>query len=787
MTIDTRRRIIGLGLAVALLITPVGPRAVAASPVSWPPVVSQTSLALPVASGIEYHHTTVATVEGPLEIHHLVVDLHNPTVQLGIGIAHDRLMSDDEPVSSMVMRSGAIAGVNADYFDIHESGMPLNIVIKNGQLLRSPWRWVALVLGRDGVARIIRYRWMGTIVLPETGESRALDGYNSGTSPNGVVAMSEVRGYGAPAPEPGVRQTVVQLTPGSDPSRYFVKQIWQQMAFYTPFPYNQDVILVGRGTASDWLTQKMTAGLPVQLNLTTDPDWHDAQIAIGGGPVLMQNGQIVEDPDAPAPKERDHRNPVIAVGLGRDGQTLTFVEVDGRQPALSIGLTRPQLAQYMQRLGAYQAMAFDSGGSATMVARLPGQAVPATALISGRTGTVGIRLPGRPAVVNSPSDGRERPVANAVLIYSNATPGPPARLIVNGGQTLQLLAGARVPLSVIAVDGAGNPVPLSDSVEVSAPTGLLTMAADGTVAAGTTGGSGTVAMHSGPATGTVDVSVVTRLARLVITPPVVTVSPGHGTRFVLQGEDAAGRPVAVPAGATLWTVSPPWLGAISPSGEFVPRGGSGSGTVTARLGGTVGRAHLTVGNTTRRVTETVGGRGGPPRPVDISIEEAPEIPGLPASSVARRVTEFDRGGWSFRGFPDTVTGAVTLVSTPTHYGHPSAKLEFHLDGNKTRAAYLVTRLPLAGEPTGIALWVYGDGSGVWLRGTYEEATGTLGTVTLSPRVDWQGWRPVVVMLPPKVAYPITWISFYVVEAHTGQAPSGTLYLSDLHAVYPSPK
>src|SRR5207247_5345671 len=120
--------------------------------------------------------------------------------------------------------------------------------------------------------------------------------------------------------------------------------------------------------------------------------------------------------------------PVIAGGIGRDGRSVTLVEVDGRQPNLSIGLTRPELAEYLRWLGAYQAMAFDSGGSAEVVARLPGQPAP--------------------TVVNSPSDGRERPVANALLVYSTSVPGPAVKLLVNAGRPLRLFANAVTPLSV---------------------------------------------------------------------------------------------------------------------------------------------------------------------------------------------------------------------------------------------------------------------------------------------------------------------------------------------------
>ncbi len=736
------RRTLGLCLALGLVLAPAGWGAFAATPPNvWPQILAQANLQLPVAAGVEYHHSSLTTADGPLEVHQLRVDLRVPTVQVGLGLARDRLMSDDEPVSSMVLRSGAIAGINGDYFDIHQTGVPLNIVVKDGRLLRSPWRFVALGIGKDGSARVIRYRWAGAVALADTGESRPLDFYNGGLSPDGVVAISDIRDPGAPEPDAGVRQTVVELTPGEG-GRYFVKQVWPQQAFSGPVP-GDDLVLVGRGAGADWLLRTMTAGSVVQVSLTTDPDYHEFQVAIGGGPVLVQDGQVVEDPDAPAPREHDRRNPVTAVGIGRDGRTLTFVEVDGRQPSLSIGLTRPQLAQYMQRLGAYQAMAFDSGGSATMVVRLPGQAAP--------------------EVVNSPSDGTERPVADALLVYSTAVPGPPARLLVNAGQPLDLYAGARTALSVIATDAQGNPVPLPDPIQATNLRGLVTLGPDGMLTAGSAAGSGSLRVQSGTATGSVPVAVVTQLSRLVLAPGTTNVTPGGGTRFALRGEDAAGRPVILPDGSAAWTVDPPWLGTVSADGEFASQGTLGAGTVTARLGGVAARADLEVSIPVRRAGDLLAARAG--------------------DSVARYISEFDQGNWSFRGYPESVTGGAALVSTPGHDGHPSARLEFHLDGTGSRAAYLETNLILPGSPVGIALWVDGDGSGVWLRGVYAQAAGERGTVTLARQVNWRGWRPATAMLPEGLAYPVTWLSIYVVETNPAKTPSGTLYLSSLRAIY----
>jgi phosphodiester glycosidase len=383
----------------------------------WPTVRSSTGYTARVAPGIQYSRYVLRTSSGPLSIHHLRLDMGNPEVHLGVALAHNQLISGDETVSSMVRRSGAIAGVNGDYFDIGDSGMPLNILVREGRLLRSPSGRSALAVGTDGRARIARYTWHGSILLPTTRATHWIAGFNTGTIPEGLTVLSTVRGYGAPPPDPKTRQTVVEVTPAEaspdqtvpgvaadvalPPSHdgvplYKVKQVWSQQAYYAPFPRGT-LLLVGRGRAADWLLQNMAAETLVQVNLATDPDWRSVEFVIGGGPVLVQNGQLIDDPHSPVPGERFRRNPVSAIGISQDARTLLLVSVDGRQPRLSVGLTQPQLATYLRRLGAYQAMQFDSGGSVTMAVRLP-----------GRSG---------PVVVNSPSDGHERPVANALLVF----------------------------------------------------------------------------------------------------------------------------------------------------------------------------------------------------------------------------------------------------------------------------------------------------------------------------------------------------------------------------------
>jgi Phosphodiester glycosidase len=363
---------------------------------NWPAVRSSSGWTAALARGVTYGGYWVVTDAGPLSVYQLRLDLSNPGVRVGVALAHDQLVSSDETVSSMVARTGAVAGINADFFDIGGSGMPLNILVQNGALLRSPSGRVALTLDADRVARIVRFRWNGSVMFPSTHERYWLAGFNTGFVPDGMVAISNARGFGAEPPSPGVRQTVAELAPAA--SAYTVKHLWPQMAYYAPFPPGE-VLLVGRGHAADWLSTHVAPGMSARLDLATDPDWRGLRLAVGGGPLLLQSSRAVNDPDSPIPRERTYLHPVSAAGILPDRRTMLLVAVDGRQPRRSIGLTQPQLASYLRWLGAEDAMEFDSGGSVTMAVRFPGQAGP--------------------TVVNSPSDGHERRVADALMVFTN--------------------------------------------------------------------------------------------------------------------------------------------------------------------------------------------------------------------------------------------------------------------------------------------------------------------------------------------------------------------------------
>lgn len=85
----------------------------------------------------------------------------------------------------------------------------------------------------------------------------------------------------------------------------------------------------------------------------------------------------------------DKRHPRTAIGASADGRTAYVVAIDGRSQS-SVGVTLPELADYMISIGAANAINLDGGGS---------------------TALVFTPEDGSSVITNQPSDGKFRPVA----------------------------------------------------------------------------------------------------------------------------------------------------------------------------------------------------------------------------------------------------------------------------------------------------------------------------------------------------------------------------------------
>jgi exopolysaccharide biosynthesis protein len=120
-----------------------------------------------------------------------------------------------------------------------------------------------------------------------------------------------------------------------------------------------------------------------------------AREIVSGSQIIVREGRAIPFTGAFA----TNRHPRTVVGIDASGTQLTLMVVDGRQPQLSIGMTLAELSDEMIRLGCSAAINLDGGGSTTLVCRSPETK--------------------KLAVINSPSDTKERSVADVLGVTLN--------------------------------------------------------------------------------------------------------------------------------------------------------------------------------------------------------------------------------------------------------------------------------------------------------------------------------------------------------------------------------
>ncbi|MBN1125466.1 MAG: phosphodiester glycosidase family protein [Sedimentisphaerales bacterium] len=145
---------------------------------------------------------------------------------------------------------------------------------------------------------------------------------------------------------------------------------------------HSDTMVLSIGSALHSSLTELPVGTNVQVITTSSPSMEGVNTAIGGGPILIQNGK------ARSWEGNQPRHPRTV--LGYNNKYFFFVVVDGRQEGLSIGMNYPELTSLMRELDCTDAMNMDGGGSSTL-------------WLNGH-------------IMNHPSDGRERSVANSLIL-----------------------------------------------------------------------------------------------------------------------------------------------------------------------------------------------------------------------------------------------------------------------------------------------------------------------------------------------------------------------------------
>jgi hypothetical protein len=304
-----------------------------------------------------------------------------------------------ETLSAMQKRLAGQAtsvGVNGDYF-ASADGRPSGILLRDGVLAAPPnTARSSAGITLDGLLDVRRVSFRGT--WRGSGQRRALNFLNKAPGTNGISLFTAE--WGASTPRvPGAAFATLAPFPAATPNTDIAVPVATVVTGRSVRIAPGTAVLVARGNAAARLQAEAQPGTVVTLRLSLLPDWSVVSDAIGGGPVLVRDGApVYRSNEGFTTSQLAPRGPRTAVGQRADG-SIVFLTTDGRQPGLSVGMTNFELAQALVRYGAVRGMGLDGGGSSTIAF----------------DGTV----------LNSPSEGRERPVSTALLLQYYGVYAPP--------------------------------------------------------------------------------------------------------------------------------------------------------------------------------------------------------------------------------------------------------------------------------------------------------------------------------------------------------------------------
>ena len=370
-----------------------------------------------VAAGVDFRRFSLP---GPNRVHVARLDREQSDVILESSIAQGRLSGGLETVSGMAeryedainawggtwgARNHVVVAINGSFYD-PKTGIP------HGGMIHSGWyaKWFDELSGVSGLSWKDDHNvFIGQCVYhrPEkqvltnltTGDRMEIHGINRRPGRDQLILLTPQFDRDSQRVSKGI-DVLVELTRPAMlmPFPHMVTGVVREIRIApgsTPIPFNH-VVLRGWGDTDDQLLEFLSVGEVVGLSLEithldTDckyaesEEWTKSYASVAGNIIFLLDGEIQEFEQKGALLQ----HPRTAICYNED--YIYFVVVDGRDDSYSVGVTVLELATFCrEKLNATEGINLDGGGSSTM-------------WVNGK-------------VVNRPSDGHERGVANGVLM-----------------------------------------------------------------------------------------------------------------------------------------------------------------------------------------------------------------------------------------------------------------------------------------------------------------------------------------------------------------------------------
>jgi exopolysaccharide biosynthesis protein len=338
-------------------------------------------------------------LSGPNVVHVIRMDLSRPEYKLQLGFPQKRRnYTAKEGVSVISPRYEAagnhvIAAVNGSYFNVAptDSGISGMLVDATGYEQMADYSREMICFNDARTLAIEEAAGSSSPTLVyASGATASINNYMMARATNGLAAYTTTWGSTTGTSTQGVEVIVSNVSypikPGKQVSGVVTAILTGASSTNNAIPTG-GLVLSAQGTAATALLAKVSVGDRVYVKTSISMnDFNWANFALSGNGYLLKAGVPVDPGTTNDPQ----------TVLAWNATTFFMMTVDGRQSA-SIGMSWSGLASFLlTTVGATDAIALDSGGSTTM-------------WINGE------------GVVNVPSDGSERAVADAVMLVNEPT------------------------------------------------------------------------------------------------------------------------------------------------------------------------------------------------------------------------------------------------------------------------------------------------------------------------------------------------------------------------------
>jgi len=314
--------------------------------------------------GVTYTREVDLTAAGPVVLDIVTTPKPDGTVYSLAPVLSNGALLGTAKLTTMEkgLAAGATTvGLSGDYFAT--GGAPNSILMQGGVLENQPNAGrTSLGISADGTLQAAPVSFLGTWQASAGQRSLVLN-----STQGHFTLFTPAYGHSTPLEPDTVAEVVLSSFPPAQVGQDLSGTVSQvALVGGTPIPPGGAVLVARGATYATQLEAEAALGQPVTVHLTLTPDWSGLPSAIGGGPLLVQNGKAVfSNGETFRPGFLQSRSARGAIGQLADGRIL-LVTVEATNTAYSVGLSSYDLARELVKLGAVTAVGLGSGAQAGM-------------------------------------------------------------------------------------------------------------------------------------------------------------------------------------------------------------------------------------------------------------------------------------------------------------------------------------------------------------------------------------------------------------------------------------